>query len=214
MPSNNPTPSRLPLACCLVIAIGSLALPLVMADWKLALLESVGIISSAAAAFLWCRHLVRRRAAKGFIQLRAMAGQSSGTILPEMPDEWPEAAIAAQRLQRRFAELESEGNRSSSQLALLRSFWESLPDGFVATDAADRILALNSTARRLLGLSEADFTGRQLAEVVRIPTLHQGVGECRRKRLPILRELRLGERSSRVLNAHCAPVDERDQVGQ
>ncbi len=158
------------------------------------------------AAHRWGREKTRQQAAAGFRALETWGEHDAGAGLPPMPDSFPEAAAAALCLKRRFNVL--AGDEASAQAARgrLEGMLNSLSEGVVSIDSSERILFSNPASRKLLGLAENTPIGRQLAEVVRSTSLQQAVMECRQRRHPALCELRLGERSERVLNAHCAPL--------
>lgn len=115
---------------------------------------------------------------------------------------------AQDQLEHTIQNLTNQRNQRDAILA-------SMVEGLVAVDSEERVLLVNKSARRLLGLGKRHVEGRTLVEVVRHPEFLRFVRRTRQSDAPRSGELTLHDRGPKWLELHGAPlrVDRADQHG-
>ncbi len=110
------------------------------------------------------------------------------------------ARDATDRLQRRIQELEA--GRTQAQAIL-----DSMGEAVAALDAEGRVLWLNASAQRLLGLPSGQAAGKRLVELFRHPELGALVEEAIGQRRPAARELRAFGPDEQLVRFQATPCD-------
>lgn len=107
---------------------------------------------------------------------RSILGSQRENMLLLISDRHDELGHVAKSLHRleeerhvRVTELEAAERKARSSSDLLSSVLDSMVEGVVAIDREQRIVFLNTGARRLLGISKVIGIGHRLYEAVRIP---------------------------------------------
>ena len=154
------------------------------------------VIAAAVAAW-W----IRRRLQQMLAALSRLAEQSPEPRTgPRSADiELDETAAVADAMQAafdRFGErLESILRVNSEQEAVLTG----MAEGVIAVDAEKRVISVNRSAGKLIGLSPAEIIGRELHEVVRNPELLRFVERVIAARKPLEGDLVLRNADERVI---------------
>jgi len=155
------------------------------------------VVASAASA-AWLSRCIGR----WFADLRRVVddlaeGRPAST--PVALDEPPEAADvvdAVSELGRRFAErLDGVLRINNEQEAVLAG----MAEGVLAVDSDRRVISLNRSAGRLLGVGPAEIMGRIFYEIVRNPDLNRFVDQVLNTRKPLEGDLVLRQADERVL---------------
>jgi len=157
------------LGPALLIGAGAIAL-------ALALMPRTGTVGALVAAAwvlglgLAAIELVRRGDLE---RLRRFLGPESRGGRGRL-DPWVAIGERLRELNEHIAELESRRRESEAVLG-------SLQDGVIALDEAQRVLAMNHAARRMLSANGAFERGRLLQEIVRQPSLNAFVLDAMRQ---------------------------------
>lgn len=179
----------------------------------LAVAVTIGGISIIAA--IWSSLLASRRLAQSLEGLReSLQGVAEGDYALKLSVdsralvEPVAAAIDAARtpLQRRFHDLEASRDQ-------LRTVLNSMVEGVVAVDDAQRVLLVNDSACRMFRLQESAAVGRPLWEQVRNHRLQELVARALTERRSVEGELEMLAPISRVLQVHAVPLPSEVQPG-
>jgi two-component system, OmpR family, phosphate regulon sensor histidine kinase PhoR len=171
----------------------------------------VGLLMLVCGAWI-ARRVTRpleelERVAEAYARGQPGAGEGflpvSGSIL-----EVQRVAEALQRmateLDNRIAALVAERNEQEAVLS-------SMVEGVLAIDDAERVMALNAAAARLLDVDARQAIGRTIHEIARNASLQRFVAEALRADSALERDIALHGDESRFVQAHGSPV--RDAAG-
>ena len=119
-------------------------------------------------------------------------------------DELGQVATSLYRLEEerenRIDKLEAAERESRSSSALLSAVLDSMIEGVVAIDREQRIVFLNTGARRLLGISSVIGIGHRVYEAVRVPAFLDTVQDAMKsKKMETLEYRKPGEQTHLVL---------------
>ena len=106
----------------------------------------------------------------------------------------------AEQLERRVQELEVQRNQA-------RAILESMVEGVCAIDRNGRILWLNPSAQRLLGIDSHQVSEKRFTELFRQPVIDQLVADVLAKHRPAACEARAFTPQERVIRFQAAPCD-------
>jgi len=167
----------------------------------------VGLILLAAGGGLWLAHSMTAPLAR---LIEAMRRMSRGVWSDEAPPadrrrrefgrlgETFEAIT--DQLGRRLRELESQRNQAQTTL-------ESMAEGVLALDRDSRVLWLNGSAQRLLGLPERQAAGKRFIELFRQPGVEEVLTEALEQGRPATREMAVFSPQERVVRFQATPCD-------
>ena len=108
------------------------------------------------------------------------------------------AHAAAAQLEARLQQLESQRNQAQAIL-------ESMGEAVLALDADGRILWLNGSAQRLLGMDAGRTVGRRLTELFRQPDVEECLRETATHQRPSAREVHVFSPEERVVRVQSTP---------
>jgi two-component system phosphate regulon sensor histidine kinase PhoR len=163
-----------------------------------------------------CAWYVSRRLSDGLDALgKAFDAVGAGEILPPVDPEVryliePTAAAldrCREPLAARFAQLQASTDQ-------LRGVLNSMVEGVIALDDAQRVLLVNDSARTMFRLQSTGVRGRPLWEQVRNHKLHDLVTQAITERRPVEMEVEvLSPPGSRILQVRAAPLPSADDNG-
>lgn len=167
----------------------------------LAVFIAVGLIAAAGAARLASLRLSRPVDAVRDVLQQASVGDYADRVPAESRYLIEPLAETVDRMQdylrERFAELQTSRDQ-------LRTVLNSMVEGVIAVDSAQRVILVNDSACRLFRMQESAAVGRPLYEVVRNPQLQQWVGEALSQTEDVGGELELLAPASRTLSVRVA----------
>lgn len=136
----------------------------------------VGWIVGGTAALGAARWL-SRRAAQPLEALEIQARQMRARDFDARVDsgEWQESFEVTQALGDAADQLRATREREANSRAELTSLLGAMAEGVLALDASERVLLMNASAARMLGLREPLATGRQWWLDLRFPELEQAL---------------------------------------
>ncbi|MDE2485515.1 MAG: HAMP domain-containing protein, partial [candidate division NC10 bacterium] len=170
-----------------------------------------GLLAVAAAAVLG--FIFARRVTRPILEMTAAArrmaeGDFSRKISTASSDEIGQLGRAlnlmAQRLEDRLAELEGERAKRAAIL-------DSMMEGVLAVDGANRILFINTSARRLLNASSVAADGQPFLEVIRNKELLDLLDRTLQEGTRAQQELQIFTPVQLVLQVHASPLKSREQ---
>lgn len=168
-----------------------------------ALFSGVAGMAVAVSAWVVARRLARSLEAADEVLSRIAAGDFGGRIPIESRYLIEQVAQATDRAQEylraHFAELQASRDQ-------LRTVLNSMVEGVIAVDDAQRVLLVNDSACRLFRIAEASCLGRPLWELVRSPPLQQCVAEALHNGEPAGCELELLAPISKVVSIRVASL--------
>lgn len=109
-------------------------------------------------------------------------------------------------------QLSSADQRSRSALEMLSAVLDSMIEGVIAVDQEERILFMNTAARRLFTISERMTVGRRIYEAIRIPAVLDTISEVLKKNEPQTLEFRV-PRETQYLSMVASPVQKNPLYG-
>ncbi len=170
-----------------------------------------GLLAVAAAVvlgFIFARQVTRPILEMTTVADRIAKGDFSRKISTTSSDEVGQLGRAlnlmAERLENRLAELEEERTKKAAIL-------DSMVEGVVAVDGANRILFINASASRLLNVSSAAADGRPFLEVIRNNELLDLLDRTLQGGTRAQQELQIFTPVHRVLQVHASPLKSREQ---
>ncbi len=191
------------------------ALPLSAIDQRLGRLQAIAVLGAALAgvAALLIGFLVGRRLTRPLTEMATVAssmadGNYHERLEVRRHDEFGLLAQSLNRLadqsQRRIAEITDDRNK-------LQAILGSMVEGVVAVDGQERIIHLNSVAKRILHTGSSDCLGKPVWEVTRLhevseiihETLQTGVERSAEFRRPV-------QSQDRIVELYSSPI----RVGQ
>ncbi len=182
---------------------------------RLSILLSVllGLAVALGAAFVISRRLTRpltEVAAK----VRDLGRDEASQRLPIMrQDEIGELCAAINRM---ADELETRVEVIAKDRRQKDAILAGMSEGLIAVDRDQKIMLINTAARRLISLTEDDPMGRSLWEMTRITEITKAADSCIVDGIPAVDEITLnGEQTELVLRLAAAPFREgsEDSVG-
>ncbi len=200
------------------LAVVRASMPLTAIDSALADFWKKVAWGGAAAAFLaalLCFFASRRisrplEEITAEVQQIAEGTQGRGLVLRGSPSR--EFAILAEAIERMTAELERRMRAVEAHRRELEAVLSGMEEGVLAVDGGGRLITLNSSAARMLGLDAGRACGRGYAETLRNAALLELVrsvaetGETREE------ELTLDDDGKRIVQARAVPL-RRDEAG-
>ncbi len=171
-----------------------------------------GLLALAAAAvlgFLFARQVTQpilemttaaRRMAEGDFSCKMSAPSSD-----EIGQLGRALNLMAKRLEDRLAELEGERAKGAAIL-------DSMVEGVVAVDGANRILFINASACRLLNAPSVAADGRPFLEVIRNKEMLDLLNHTLREGVFAKQELQIFTPVQRVLQVHASPLRGRERT--
>ena len=164
-----------------------------------ALATIAGTFIMLAILFRAVRHQTARatEAARRFA-----AGDLTGRLRQDGPTEFAGLAIALNEM---AEELDSSIEALRVQTSEMLSILQSMSNGVIALDRAQRIIRLNAAALEMFGLTDTDVRGRLLQEVVREPALQEAVTESLRSGVRLVAEIPFS-RSTRIAELVAEPL--------
>ncbi|PWB47985.1 MAG: PAS domain-containing sensor histidine kinase [Candidatus Methylomirabilota bacterium] len=192
------------------------AMPLSDLDRELTLIRRPliigGLLALVAAAILGS--IFARRVTRPIAEMTRVADRmAEGDFSRKMPmpssDEIGQLGrtlnLMAQRLEDRLAELEGERAKGAAVL-------DSMVEGVVAVDGADRILLINAGACRLLSTSPDASVDRPFLEVIRNKEMLDLLNRTLTEGTFAQQELQIFAPVQRVLQVHASPLRGRAQI--
>ena len=180
------------------VAIATTPLEREIADVQ-SVLWTFAIVASLAALGLSYTIVGRIIRPLGYLKrgAQSLAAGDYGQSVPVMSnDDLGELAAAFNRmrgeLSRQVAELRENGERLATVLG-------SMVEGVIATDADGKLLLANDASRRLLELPPDGIEGRALADLTRIPEVHDAVTNVFANRDPTAAEFEVSAQPRRIL---------------
>ena len=171
-----------------------------------------GLLALATAAvlgFLFARQVTQPILEMTTAALRMAEGDFSCKISAPSSDEIGQLGRAlnlmAQRLEDRLAELEGERAKGAAIL-------DSMVEGVVAVDGANRILFINASACRLLNAPSIAADGRPFLEVIRNKEMLDLLNHALKEGAFAQQELRIFTPVQRVLQVHASALKGRDRT--
>ncbi|MDE2058301.1 MAG: HAMP domain-containing protein [candidate division NC10 bacterium] len=171
-----------------------------------------GLITLTAAVVLG--FVIARQVTRPIVEMTAVArrmaeGDFSRRISTASTDEIGQLGstlnLMAQRLEDRLAELEGERAKGAAIL-------ESMVEGVLAVDGANRILLINASACRLLNASSHAGVGKPFLEVIRNKEMLDLLDQTLKEGTFARQELRIFTPVQRVLQVHASPLKSRAQT--
>lgn len=186
-----------------LLSVFALDIPASMAIAGFLLFSAIALTATVWSASIFALRFSGSVAAAEAALGRVSQGDFEGRIPVEHRDliePVPSAVDAMQRyLQTRFAELQA--NRDQ-----LRTVLDSMVEGVVAVDSAQRVLLLNDAACRLFRIQDPGAVGRPLWELVRSPQLHEWVAAALKTSEPVGGEFELIAPAPRTLSVRVASL--------
>jgi two-component system phosphate regulon sensor histidine kinase PhoR len=195
------------------------ALPLSTIDQRLGRLRAVAVLGAALAgvAALLIGFLVGRRLTKPLTEMAAVASSMADGNYHERLEirHRDEVGLLAQSLnrladqsQRRIAEITDDRNKLQAILA-------SMVEGVIAVDREERVIHLNSVAKRILHVGSSDHLGRPIWEVTRLHEVSEIIHETLRTGVERSAEFRRPVQSQdRIVELYSSPIRVgQDQMG-
>ena len=171
-----------------------------------------GLIALGAAVvlgFIFARQVTRPIAEITTAARRMAEGDFSRKIPASSSDEIGQLGRAlnlmAGRLEDRLAELEGERAKGAAIL-------DSMVEGVLAVDGANRVLLINASACRLLSASSDAGVGRPFLEVIRNKEMLDLLDRTLKEGTFTQQELRIFTPVQRVLQVHASPLKGREQT--
>ena len=171
-----------------------------------------GLLALAAAAvmgFLFARQVTQPILEMTTAARRMAEGDFSCKMSAPSSDEIGQLGRAmnrmAKRLEDRLAELEGERAKGAAIL-------DSMVEGVVAVDGANRILFINASACRLLNAPSVTADGRPFLEVIRNKEMLDLLNHTLREGVFAQQELRIFTPVQRVLQVHASALKGRERT--
>jgi two-component system phosphate regulon sensor histidine kinase PhoR len=137
--------------------------------------SALALATSLIAAWLSARRIAESVGAASEVLQQIATGDLEGRIPASRRSLIEPLADSADRMQEflrtRFAELQADRDR-------LRAVLDSMVEGVIAVDSAQRVMLLNDAACRLFRIQDASAVGRPVWELVRSPQLQQWMAEA------------------------------------
>lgn len=168
----------------------------------------------AAALCVWVARGVQRSVDEPLSELKAWTARIlRGDLLkppePLESDDFADLAALLERIIQDYdARIQSLIRQNQEQQAVLSS----MDEGVLAVDPEERVISMNWSATRLLGVSPDEIQGRRLQEIVRNADLRRFVVSALASNIPVEGDVDLHHPRERVLHAKGTAL--RDSAGR
>jgi two-component system phosphate regulon sensor histidine kinase PhoR len=158
-------------------------------------------IIGAAVLLNW---LISRTISRPLEQMRIGAERFSvGDFTNLLKIEGTTETEALSRAMNRMARgIDQKIRELSDQRHELEAVFSSMSEGVIAVDTTERVLSLNSAAKRIFGIGGGVFRGRQLVETIRNVDLHKIVSRTLKEQKNLEIEFEAGIPEKRRIKAH------------
>ncbi|HYB99515.1 MAG TPA: ATP-binding protein [Candidatus Limnocylindrales bacterium] len=199
-----------------VLGVVRIGLPLASLEGAVSTLQmraaiaALVLATAATALGLW----IARRITRPLEDLEVMA---ESCMAGEVPARAPaagssEIARVAEAVHRLAHELDARIRSLVAERNEQQAVLGSMVEAVLAVDTRERVMALNAAGADVFGVDPESAVGRSIQEVARNSDLHRFVAEALAADGPIERELAVHAEAPRYLQAHGAPVRDRDGV--